>query len=149
MLDRRAVRLYGVHVHHTKVPRPILQIDLSLATPAYEQIASGLRRLLVEGAFRAGDQLPTVRRLAMDLGVHHNTVAEAYRLLAGEGWLDLRRGRGAAVREKPPARPDPRARARFGRRLKELVAKAITEGVPRAALSEEIESLSSLLRKER
>jgi DNA-binding transcriptional regulator YhcF (GntR family) len=64
------------------MPRPILQIDLSLATPAYEQIASGLRRLLVEGAFRPGDQLPTVRRLAMDLGVHHNTVAEAYRRLA-------------------------------------------------------------------
>jgi GntR family transcriptional regulator len=134
---------------YNTMTRPTLQIDLSLPVPAYGQIASGLRRLLVEGAFRAGDQLPTVRRLAMDLGVHHNTVAEAYRLLAGEGWLDLRRGRGATVREKPPARRDPHARARFGRGLKELVAKAITEGVPRAALSEEIESLNSLLRKER
>jgi DNA-binding transcriptional regulator YhcF (GntR family) len=131
------------------MPRPILQIDLSHPTPAYEQIASGLRRLLVEGAFLPDDKLPTVRRLAMDLGVHHNTVAEAYRLLSGEGWLDLRRGRGATVRERPPARPHPRARARFGRRLKELVAKAITEGVPRAALSDEIEALNSLLRKER
>jgi DNA-binding transcriptional MocR family regulator len=33
-----------------------------------------------------GQQLPTVRELATDMGVHHNTVAEAYRLLALEGW---------------------------------------------------------------
>ena len=131
------------------MPRRILQIDLSLPTPAYEQIASGLRRLLVEGAFLPGDQLPTVRRLAMDLGVHHNTVAEAYRILAVEGWLDLRRGRGAVAIERRESRPDSRARARFGQGLKELVAKAIAEGVPRSAVKEEIASLGSLLRKER
>ncbi len=129
--------------------RRILQIDLNQPTPAYEQIASGLRRLLVEGAFHPGDQLPTVRRLAVDLGVHHNTVAEAYRLLSNEGWLDLRRGRGAIAIERPDSRPDSRARARFGQGLKELVAKAIAEGVPRASLKEEIDSLHGFLRKER
>jgi DNA-binding transcriptional regulator YhcF (GntR family) len=127
--------------------RRILQIDLSQATPAYEQIASGLRRLLVEGAFRPGDQLPTVRSLAMDLGVHHNTVAEAYRILAGEGWLALRRGRGAVAIERQAARPGARARARFGQGLKELVAKAIAEGIPRSAVKEEIDSLDGFLRK--
>lgn len=130
------------------MPRPILQIDLGLPTPAYEQIANGLRHLLVEGAFRPGHQLPTVRRLAMDLGVHHNTVAEAYRILAGEGWLDLRRGRGAVAIERKVARPDSRARARFGQGLKELVAKAIAEGVPSSAVKEELVSLEGLLRKE-
>jgi DNA-binding transcriptional regulator YhcF (GntR family) len=131
------------------MPRPILQIDLSQATPAYEQIASGLRRLLVEGAFRVGDQLPTVRRLAMDLGVHHNTVAEAYRILAGEGWLDLRRGRGAIAVKRRESPPSARARARFGQELKELVAKAIAEGVPRSAVQEEMDSLEGFLRKGR
>jgi DNA-binding transcriptional regulator YhcF (GntR family) len=58
-------------------------------------IADGLRALLVHGAFKTGDRLPTVRQLAIDLTVHHNTVAQAYRLLADEGWLDLRRHRGA------------------------------------------------------
>jgi GntR family transcriptional regulator len=124
------------------MPRPILQIDLNLATPAYEQIASGLRRLLVEGAFRPGDSLPTVRRLAMDLGVHHNTVAEAYRQLAAEGWLDLRRGRGAAVVERPRQRPAPGAEPEFARRLSELAAKALASGVPPKAIAGHLESLA-------
>ncbi|MGE5327451.1 MAG: GntR family transcriptional regulator [Deltaproteobacteria bacterium] len=124
------------------MPRRILQIDLNQTAPAYEQIANGLRRLLVEGAFRPGDQLPTVRRLAMDLGVHHNTVAEAYRILAAEGWLDLRRGRGATILERPNPRPKPDAQPQFARRLNELVAKAVAAGVPPDAIVEHLESLA-------
>ena len=77
-----------------------IQIDLASHTPVYEQIANSLRALLVQEAFKPGEQLPTVRRLAVDLGVHHNTVAEAYRALAVEGWLDLKRGCGATVRDR-------------------------------------------------
>lgn len=124
-----------------------LQIDLSSQTPAYEQIASSLRTFLVSRKLVPGDQLPTVRQLAMDLGVHHNTVAEAYRLLAAEGWLDLRRGRGAAVLERPGSSPTPEARARFARRLDELAAKAIAEGVPEVAIREEIAALTRRLLK--
>lgn len=96
---------------------------------------SGIRALLVSGAFDAGQQLPTVRQLAIDLGVHHNTVAEAYRVLAEEGWLDLRRGRGAMVVERKARKPTPEARQGFVRRLEELVAQAIADGVPRAAIA--------------
>jgi DNA-binding transcriptional regulator YhcF (GntR family) len=63
--------------------------------PLYRQIADAIRTLLVAGTLVPGDILPPVRRLAIDLGLHFNTVAEAYRALALEGWLDLRRGRGA------------------------------------------------------
>jgi DNA-binding transcriptional regulator YhcF (GntR family) len=51
-----------------------------------------LRALRVAGEFAPGERLPTVRRFATDLGVHHNTVAESRRVLAEEGCLDLRRG---------------------------------------------------------
>ena len=74
---------------------PILRIDLASAVPAYAQIAAQLRALLVAGELPPGRRLPPVRQLALDLGVHHNTVALSYRTLADEGWLDLRRGRGA------------------------------------------------------
>lgn len=87
---------------------PSLKIDLASPESAYEQIATGLRTLLVAGEFRPGAQLPTVRQFAMDLGVHHNTVAEAYRILAQEGWLDLKRRRGATVVERPGPRPRPK-----------------------------------------
>ena len=125
---------------------PALQIDLASPQPAYEQITSGLRTLLVAGTFRPGSQLPTVRQLAMDLGVHHNTVAEAYRILAEEGWLDLKRGRGAIVIERPRPEATPEARAKFARHLQEQVARAIAEGVPRAAIARELDDLTRKLR---
>jgi DNA-binding transcriptional regulator YhcF (GntR family) len=126
----------------------LLRIDLGSETPAYEQIASGIRAQLVSSQLQPGDPLPTVRGLAMDLGVHHNTVAEAYRLLAEEGWLDLRRGRGATVRDRPSPKPAPGAKARFAKRFEELAAKAIAEGVPRGAIAELADSLARGLREE-
>lgn len=119
------------------VPR-FLRIDLESPTPAYEQIQSGVRAMLVAGDLQPGQRLPTVRELAVDLGVHHNTVAEAYRLLAVEGWLDLRRRRGATVLARPAPRPTADAKARFTRQLQELAAKAIGEGVARADVAKEL-----------
>ena len=74
-----------------------MSLDLESHTPAYRQIANDLRRHLVEERLKPGDVLPPVRQLALDLGVHFNTVALAYRLLADEGWLELKRRRGATV----------------------------------------------------
>jgi len=127
-------------------PRTI-RIDLASPRPVYEQIVSGLRTLLVAGEFAPGEQLPTVRQLAVDLGVHHNTVAESYRVLADEGWLDLRRGRGAVVLDRRDPKPVTIARHGFGRHLEELVAKAITDGVPRSALAEQMAALARKLGK--
>lgn len=108
---------------------PTLALDLASPLPAYLQIVQGLRALLVGGAFAPGDRLPTVRQLAGDLGVHHNTVAEAYRLLAEEGWLDLRRRRGATVVDRGRPEPSRQAEQGFVRRLEELVAEALAQGV--------------------
>ena len=71
---------------------------------------------------KPGDVLPSVRRLALDLGIHFNTVAEAYRALAEEGWLDLRHGCVATVvqRAQPPV-AHPELVQKFRRRLRALV----------------------------
>jgi DNA-binding transcriptional regulator YhcF (GntR family) len=74
-----------------------VSIDLESPIPAYRQIAHDLRRHLVDERLKPGDLLPPIRQLALDLGVHFNTVALAYRLLADEGWLELKRRRGATV----------------------------------------------------
>ena len=126
---------------------PVLTIDLALPEAAYEQITNGLRALLVAGKFPPGGQLPTVRQLAMDLGVHHNTVAEAYRILAQEGWLNLKRGRGATVVERPRPDATPEAHAKFARRLEELTAHAIAEGVPAEAIVRDLDEISRKLRE--
>ena len=126
---------------------PVLQIDLASELPASEQIVRGLRATLLAGQFRPGDQLPSVRQLALDLGVHHNTVAGAYRQLAEEGWLDLRRGRGATVIERPAPAPTPRAEAEFRQRLDELVVKALAEGVPGGVVVRELATVIGKLKK--
>ena len=124
-----------------------LRIDLSLAEPAYEQIVCALRTMLVNGGLTPGEQLPPVRQLATDLGLNHNTVAEAYRMLAREGWLDLRQGRGATVLSRSKPKPPREAKEEFRRRLRELLAKAISDGLPRTALAEVLEAETAAVRK--
>jgi GntR family transcriptional regulator len=119
-----------------------LQIDLSAATPAYRQIVDGLRLLLVSGELKPGDTLPTVRSLALDLGIHFSTVAEAYRTLSGEGWLELRRHHGAFVAERPNPAPAPETHAEFGTKLRQLIAQVRAEGLSTSVISRELELLA-------
>jgi GntR family transcriptional regulator len=125
----------------------ILRIDLASAVPAYVQIIAQLRALLVSGELPPGQKLPPVRQLALDLGVHHNTVALAYRTLADEAWLDLRRGRGAVVVERRERRPSSQAKSEFSRRLEALVAKAAADGLSPQAVAREFETLANKLWK--
>lgn len=124
-----------------------IQIDLASPVPAYEQIVNAVRSLLVAGNLAPGDTLPSVRRLALDLRVHHNTVAEAYRVLAREGWLDLRRGRGATVVERPRPKPEARAKKAFHRELKELLARGVSAGLSEAKAAAALEALAFELRQ--
>jgi len=119
-----------------------IRIDLGSTVPAYRQIADTVRAQLVAGHFLPGAQLPTVRDLAMDLGVHHNTVAEAYRTLAEEGWLELGRRRGATVTTRPAPQATPEVQARFRQRLRELVAEARGAGVTPEVLRAELTGLA-------
>lgn len=108
---------------------PLIRIDLSSAVPAYEQIAGGLRGLLVARELEPGDTLPPVRQVATDLGVHFNTVAQAYRILAAEGWLDVRQGRGATVLARSAAAASADARKAVALELNHLVASALARGL--------------------
>lgn len=126
----------------------VLRVDPSSKTPIYRQIVDGIRSQLVEGRLNPGDALPTVRDLALDLGVHFNTVAEAYRQLSGEGWLDLKRKRGAVVtaRQTPPAPPG--AREQFAERLRRLIAQVRSEGLSVREVAVELEALGQELSNE-
>jgi GntR family transcriptional regulator len=119
---------------------PQIRIDLDSPAPAYRQIVDSLRVHLVDGALAPGSQLPSVRRLAMELGVHFNTVGEAYRELAAEGWLDLRHGRGATVIDRGVPAAGPERLLEFRDRLRSLVAQMRAAGVPPSAIEAELRS---------
>lgn len=121
---------------------PKLVIDHGSTVPVYRQVVDNLRSLLVEGTLQPGDTLPTVRELGLELGVHFNTVAEAYRLLASEGWLDLRRRRGALVTSRTAPRQQPEAEARFSRSLRQLIAQVRAEGLSVRDITHELERLT-------
>jgi GntR family transcriptional regulator len=107
-----------------------LKIDIASEVPAYRQIVDQVRALIVEGALEPGDSLPPVRKLALDLGIHFNTIAEAYRTLSREGLLDITHGHGARVAGVSQASPaDPEAAENFRQRLRELVAMVRTRGL--------------------
>ncbi|HEY3704903.1 MAG TPA: GntR family transcriptional regulator [Terracidiphilus sp.] len=131
-----------MNAEHKSETDPTLKIDHSSTVPVYRQVVDNLRSMLVEGALKPGDTLPTVRELGLELGVHFNTVAEAYRLLASEGWLDLRRRRGAVVLERAAPRQQPEAEARFNRSLRQLIAQVRAEGLSVRAITHELERLT-------
>jgi GntR family transcriptional regulator len=75
-------------------------------TPLYVQLVEHLKHSIETGTIKAGDQLPSVRKMAEDLLINPNTVVRAYRDLDAEGILELRHGSGVFVRESVSARTD-------------------------------------------
>jgi GntR family transcriptional regulator len=82
----------------------------------------------------------------MELGVHFNTVAEAYRQLADSGWLELRHGRAARVQTRQLA-TDPIPPEQFRTRLRSLVAEMRSLGLQPSQLAADLRQLAEDIAK--
>src|SRR5881628_2963879 len=78
-------------------------VDHADRTPVYAQLERAIRSAIASGRLSVGDQLPTVRQLAVDLRVNANTVAKVYGFLERDGVLETRRGVGTFVAARTPA----------------------------------------------
>ena len=79
-----------------------LQLDFHSGLPIYTQIVNQIQSQLVNGILKPGDQLPTVRALALELRINFNTVARAYRILDEARIISTQQGRGTYITEIPP-----------------------------------------------
>ena len=79
-----------------------IHLDFRSGVPIYTQIVEQVKQQVVGGELKPGDQLPTVRALALELRVNFNTVARAYRLLDEVGIISTQQGRGTYILEVPP-----------------------------------------------
>ena len=73
----------------------MLHLDYRDARPIYEQVKDGLRRLMVTGAIREGEKLPSVRTMASSLAINPNTIQRAYEALESEGYICSVPGKGS------------------------------------------------------
>jgi GntR family transcriptional regulator len=73
------------------------QIDQKSGIPIYIQIMDQIKHLIATGALQPGQQLPTIRELAVDLTINLHTVAHAYAELEREEFLTIQRGRGTFI----------------------------------------------------
>ncbi len=98
----------------------MFHIDTNHPTPLYAQLERSIRFAIATGKLRIGEQLPTVRQLAVDLRINANTVAKVYAELERVGIVETRRGVGTFVTEHP-------AEASLSRRDREKQLRELTD----------------------
>jgi GntR family transcriptional regulator len=105
------------------------QLDLSTGVPAYRQIIDQVQAAIASGRMAPGDQLPTVRQMAVDLAINPNTVVRAYRELEIRGILTTHQGTGTFIAQREPEAGAEELRAkRLDQLVGEFILRAGNEG---------------------
>src|SRR5579859_3512159 len=103
-------------------------LDLHSGVPVYRQIIDQVRSGVASGSLTAGDQLPTVRQLAVDLAINPNTVLRAYRELELGGLLETHQGTGTFISERKVERKSAERERQLGQMVGEFAARAGAAG---------------------
>jgi GntR family transcriptional regulator len=114
------------------------RLDAASGVPFYRQIIDLILGGIATGALTPGEQLPTVRALAVDLQVNLNTVAKAYKELEIRGVLATQQGSGTFVSQAEVRRDEVERRRQVVQLADELLARAAAMGVPLAELLAEL-----------
>jgi DNA-binding transcriptional regulator YhcF (GntR family) len=117
-------------------------LDLHTGVPVYRQLIDQVRAGIASGTLTAGDQLPTVRQLAVDLEINPNTVMRAYRELELGGMLETHQGTGTFISDKKVERKSAERDRQLGQMAGEFAARAGAAGF---TLEELIDRMRELL----
>ena len=125
----------------TRKPAFRFLLDLKSGVPVYRQIIDQVRGALASGALVTGDQLPTVRQLAVDLEINPNTVVRAYRELELSGLLETHQGTGTFISTQQIHRAD----AERERQISQIVADAVSRAGAAGFTIDDLQEQLSLL----
>ena len=119
------------------------RLDLKSGVPAYRQIIDQVTAGLAAGSVAGGEQLPTVRQVAVDLSINPNTVMRAYRELEIRGIIESLQGTGTFISHQD-AKPDTAERQRrLSQLVGEFLARAGAAGFTVQELLDQLNELSS------
>ena len=96
---------------------------------------------MAAGSLSSGDQLPTVRQLAVDLAINPNTVLRAYRELELGGFLETQQGTGTFITQKKPRRDDVERERQLNQLVGEFLARAGAAGFTAEDLLKQLREL--------
>jgi len=116
-------------------------LDQRSGVPVYRQLIDQVRAGLAAGSLNAGDQLPTVRQLAVDLAINPNTVLRAYRELELGGFLETQQGTGTFITEKKPRGDEVERQRQLEQLVGEFLARAGAAGFTVEELLKELREL--------
>jgi len=121
-------------------------LDQSSGVPVYRQLMDQVQAGIAASTLSAGDQLPTVRQVAVDLAINPNTVMRAYRELEIRGILDTQQGTGTFISDRKPQRNEGEHERQLDQLVGEFVARAGAGGF---TVEQLIESLRDRLQEKR
>ena len=119
----------------------VLRLENS-GVPIYIQLREQILRQLGAGLLAPGEQMPTMREVAVTLKVDLNTVRHAYDELERAGAITLVRGRGSFVAEPPPAMGARAQQTEADNLAKQILATAATMGIDPIAVADRIRALA-------
>lgn len=125
------------------------RLDLHSGVPVYRQIIDQVTGGMASGALAPGDQLPTVRQMAVDLAINPNTVVRAYRELEIRGVLETQQGTGTFISEKKVKRDDVERQRQLNQLVSEFVGRAGAGGFTVKQLIEQLRDLQDQEKKGR
>jgi GntR family transcriptional regulator len=117
------------------------RLDLQSGVPVYRQIIDQVRGGIASGALAVGDQLPTVRQLAVDLSINPNTVVRAYRELELGGLLETHQGTGTFISPQKMRGGSAERERQLSQIVAESVARAGAAGFTVEDLIEQLRGL--------
>ena len=124
--------------HVTSSGKPFaFSLDSHSGVPIYRQIIDRVTGNIAAGVLKAGDQLPTVRQLAVDLSINPNTVIRAYRELEIRGILETQQGTGTFISSQTPRQDDADRQRKLEQLAGECIARAGSAGFTLEELIEE------------